>query len=67
MAHDDHAMYADESCEFPPCDLDGTRRKLLIDFESVRNPGCSKWVAKRKFGAERHLTHMDEQILKVRR
>ena len=65
MAIDDHAMYSDE---FPPCDLDATRRRLQLDFERVRNnAGCSKLLAKRKYGAERTLTHVDEHVLKVRR
>lgn len=56
-------MYSDQ---FKPNTLDHARRKLLHDFEKVRNPGCTKWQAKRKFTAERHLAHVDE-VLKVRR
>lgn len=63
MPEDDHMHYADE---FRPNTLDHARRKLLNEFEKVRNPGCSKWMAKRKFRAERHLAEVDE-VLKVRR
>ncbi len=56
-------LYADE---FRPCDLDPARRRLLKDFEKVRDAGCSKWLAKRKFAAEKHLMRVDER-LKVRR
>jgi len=63
MALDDHMLYADE---FRPSELDPARRKLSNDFEKVRNAGCSKWLAKRRFGAEKHLMQVDE-MLKVRR
>ena len=65
MVCDDHVLYSDE---FRPCELDPARRKLLHDFEQVRNKQtCSKWIAKRKYDAERHLTYMDQEVLKVRR
>ena len=63
MDDEDHMVYSDE---FEPSTLDHARRKLLNDFEKVRNPGCTKWQAKRKYAAERYLAHVDE-LLKVRR